>query len=53
MGAVYKNDDVNGDEACAAYVFKWDGKIWSEMKQSPVSKMNFGAIYTTIGPNIQ
>ncbi|WP_136689197.1 Kelch repeat-containing protein [Halorhabdus amylolytica] len=31
-------------------IFRWDGEEWTEMSPAPVWKMNFGTIYTEIGP---
>jgi hypothetical protein len=53
LGTIDEDIDIRSSNPHSNKIFKWDGKIWSEMKESPISKMNFGAIYTTIGPNIQ
>lgn len=31
-------------------IFKWDGETWEEMNPAPIAKMNFGTVYTEIGP---
>lgn len=31
-------------------IFRWDGSVWEELSPAPVRKMNFGCVYTTIGP---
>lgn len=31
-------------------IFRWDGKKWEERTPAPVRKMNFGCIYSRLGP---
>lgn len=31
-------------------IFRWDGEKWQTMSPAPVRKMNFGTIYSTVGP---
>lgn len=31
-------------------IFRWDGEDWTEMSPAPVRKMNFGMVYSKIGP---
>lgn len=31
-------------------IFRWDGEAWTEMTPAPVKKMNFGTIFSTLGP---
>jgi hypothetical protein len=31
-------------------LFRWDGETWTEMAPAPVRKMNFGTLYSNLGP---
>jgi hypothetical protein len=31
-------------------IFRWDGEAWMEMTPAPVKKMNFGTVFSTLGP---
>ncbi|MFO7918772.1 MAG: hypothetical protein R6V13_11920 [Anaerolineae bacterium] len=31
-------------------IYRWDGETWTEMTPAPVRKMNFGTVFTTLGP---
>ncbi len=31
-------------------IFRWDGKAWTKMTPAPVRKMNFGTVFSTLGP---
>jgi hypothetical protein len=31
-------------------IFRWDGEEWAELSPAPVRKMNFGNVYSRIGP---
>ncbi|GAG69610.1 unnamed protein product, partial [marine sediment metagenome] len=44
--------DIKSSNPHSNKIFRWDGKNWTELKEAPVRKMNFGTIYTTIGPNL-
>jgi hypothetical protein len=33
-------------------IFRWDGEVWMEMTPAPVRKMNFGTIFSTLGPAV-
>lgn len=41
---IYKNQHTNK-------IFRWDGSKWEEKSPAPVRKMNFGCIYSKIGPS--
>ena len=40
----------NGVDQHTNRIFRWDGKTWTEMTPAPIKKMNFGTIFSTLGP---
>jgi hypothetical protein len=52
LGTIDEDINIRSPNPHSNRIFRWDGKIWTEMKQAPVRKMNFGTIFTRIGPNI-
>ncbi|TFG05914.1 MAG: hypothetical protein EU539_08865 [Promethearchaeota archaeon] len=52
LGTIDENIDIRSRNPHSNKIFRWDQKEWIEMKEAPVRKMNFGTIYTTIGPSI-
>jgi len=51
LGTIDQDIDIRKKNPHSNKIFKWDGKTWIEMKESSVRKMNFGTIYTQIGPD--
>jgi len=51
LGTIDEDIDIRSRNPHTNKLFRWDGKNWTSMKEAPVKKMNFGTIYTTIGPN--
>jgi hypothetical protein len=52
LGTIDEDINIRSPNPHSNRIFRWDGKIWTEMKEAPVRKMNFGTIFTRIGPNI-
>ncbi len=52
LGTIDEDIDIRSRNPHSNKIFRWDGTKWTEMQEAPVRKMNFGTIYTTIGPNI-
>ncbi len=52
LGTIDEDIDIRSSNPHSNKIFRWDGDNWTEMKEAPVSKMNFGTIYTTIGPKL-
>ena len=50
LGTIDEDIDIKSPNPHSNKIFRWDGKNWMETSEAPVQKMNFGAIYTTIGP---
>jgi hypothetical protein len=50
LGTIDEDIDIRSSNPHSNKIFRWDGKIWIEMKEAPIRKMNFGTIYTRIGP---
>jgi hypothetical protein len=50
LGTIDEHIDIKSRNPHSNKIFRWDGMTWKEMKEAPVRKMNFGTIYTTIGP---
>lgn len=50
LGTIDEYIDIRKRNPHSNKIFRWDGVNWTEMKEAPVRKMNFGTIYTTIGP---
>lgn len=51
LGTIDEEIDPKSPNPHSNKIFRWDGKQWNALKKAPVRKMNFGTIYTTIGPN--
>ncbi|MFX1457088.1 MAG: hypothetical protein ACFFDB_17060 [Promethearchaeota archaeon] len=51
LGTIDEEFDAKSSNPHTNRLFRWDGKNWKEFREAPVRKMNFGAIYTTFGPN--
>jgi len=51
LGTIDEDINIRSRNPHSNKIFRWDGENWTEMKEAPVRKMNFGTIYTTIGPN--
>ena len=52
LGTIDEDIDVRSSNPHSNKIFRWDGSIWTEMEAAPIRKMNFGTIFTTIGPKI-
>lgn len=52
LGTIDEDIDIRQRNPHSNRIFKWDGNKWTEMEPAPVRKMNFGTIYTTIGPKL-
>jgi hypothetical protein len=52
LGTIDEDINIRSSNPHSNRIFRWDGEDWKEMKKAPVRKMNFGTIYTTIGPKI-
>lgn len=52
LGTINEDINIRSPNPHSNKIHKWDGKNWTEMKEAPVRKMNFGTIYTNIGPNL-
>ena len=52
LGTIDEDIDIRLPNPHSNKIFRWDGATWAEMKAAPTRKMNFGTIYTTIGPEI-
>ncbi|MFX1574502.1 MAG: hypothetical protein ACFFB0_17310 [Promethearchaeota archaeon] len=50
LGTIDEDINIRSSNPHSNKIFKWDGQNWDEMKEAPVRKMNFGTIYTNIGP---
>ncbi|MHA2474960.1 MAG: hypothetical protein ACXAES_17190, partial [Promethearchaeota archaeon] len=51
LGTIDESIDIRSPNPHSNKILRWDGKKWTEMKEGPIRKMNFGTIYTTVGPN--
>ena len=52
LGTIDEIIDIRSRNPHSNKIFRYDGKNWTEMHEAPVQKMNFGTIYTPIGPNL-
>ncbi|MFX1281594.1 MAG: kelch repeat-containing protein [Promethearchaeota archaeon] len=50
LGTIDEDINIKSSNPHSNKIFRWDGKSWTEMKEAPVRKMNFGMIHTAIGP---
>ena len=53
VGTIEEDIYIRSRNPRSNMIFRWNGMIWIEMKEAPVRKMNFGTIFTTLGPNFQ
>jgi hypothetical protein len=51
LGTIDEDIDIRSSNPHSNKIFRWDGNVWTEKAEAPIRKMNFGTIYTTIGPN--
>ena len=51
LGTIDEDIDIRSRNPHSNKIFRWNGEHWTEMNPAPVRKMNFGTIYTTIGPD--
>ena len=51
LGTIDEDIDIRSPNPHSNKILRWNGITWTEMKEAPVRKMNFGTIYTTTGPN--
>ena len=51
LGTIDEDIDIKSPNPHSNKTFRWDGKNWTELNEAPVRKMNFGTIFTMIGPN--
>lgn len=51
LGTIDEDVDIMSPNPHSNKIFRWDRKEWTEMKEAPIQKMNFGTIYTTKGPH--
>ncbi|MFW9867864.1 MAG: kelch repeat-containing protein [Candidatus Thorarchaeota archaeon] len=51
LGTIDEDINIRSSNPHSNKIFRWDGNVWTEKAEAPVQKMNFGTIYTTIGPN--
>jgi N-acetylneuraminic acid mutarotase len=47
LGTIDEDIDIRSSNPHSNRIFRWDGEKWTEMKEAPVRKMNFGTICTT------
>jgi hypothetical protein len=52
LGTIDEDINIKMPNPHSNKLFRWDGKNWFKMKDAPIRKMNFGTIYTEIGPSI-
>jgi hypothetical protein len=50
LGTIDEDIDIHQKNPHTNKIFRWDENSWTEMQKAPVKKMNFGTIYTRIGP---
>ena len=50
LGTIDEDIDIKSPNPHSNKIFRWNGITWKEMKDAPIRKMNFGTIYSTIGP---
>jgi hypothetical protein len=51
LGTIDEDINIRSSNPHSNKIFRWDGNVWTEKAEAPIRKMNFGTIYTTIGPN--
>jgi hypothetical protein len=52
LGTIEEEIDIRARNPHSNKIHRWNGKKWTEMNKAPVRKMNFGTIYTTVGPKL-